>query len=84
MSKAKDEFMSVRIQAETDLEHWESLPEKYKELFEVKRIEADKINGVDAKEVYKKCEIWKALHKEMVEAIKKRTEREEQIRVENR
>lgn len=84
MIRTKDKFMDIRIQAETDEEHWKYLPDKYKELFTVKRITVDKINGVDAKEVYKKCPTWKSLHDEMIEAIKKRTEREEQIRVENR
>ena len=76
--------MTVRIQAETDLEQWESLPNEYKERFNIKRINVDKIQGVDAKDVYKTCPTWKAIQKELSEVMKRKTEREEQIRIEKR
>ncbi len=76
--------MDVRIQAETSEELWESLPEEYKERFEIKRIDVIKIKGEPAKEVYKKDPRWCACHEVMVNAIKARTEREEQIRTDLR
>jgi len=80
MGASKDLFMEIRIQAETSEEHWESLPNEYKERFEVKRVEVVKINGEDAKMVYKKDPLWNFLHDEMVDSIKARTQREEEIR----
>ena len=84
MSISKDTFMSVRIEAQTSEELWESLPSEYKDRFKVKRIEVETIQGQDAKEVYKKCPTWVRLHEEMVEAMKAQKEREEQIRIEKR
>ena len=84
MSISKDTFMSVRIEAQTSEELWESLPSEYKDRFKVKRIEVETIQGQDAKEVYKKCPTWVRLHDEMVEAVKAQKEREEQIRIEKR
>ena len=84
MSISKDTFMSVRIEAQTSEELWESLPSEYKDRFKVKRIEVETIQGQDAKEVYKKCPTWVRLHEEMVEAMKAQKEREEQIRIEMR
>jgi hypothetical protein len=84
MSASKDTFMSIRVQAETTDELWESLPNEYKDRFKVKRIEVETIQGQDAKEVYKRCPKWVKLHEEMVEAMKAQKEREEQIRIEMR
>ena len=84
MIRTKDTFIDIRIQAETSEELWESLPEEYKDRFKIKRVTVEKINGVEAKEVYKKCTTWQNLQKELSEVMKARTEREEQIRVENR
>ncbi len=79
MGASKDLFMDVRIQAETSEELWDSLPNEFKEVFNIKRIEA-----VNFKEHYRKDKKWNELHKEMVDAIKARTEREEQIRTDLR
>ena len=73
--------MEIRIQAETDLEQWESLPFEYQERFNIKRIEVEKINGKPAKDVYKTCDTWKAIQKELVDVMQRKTEAEEQIRV---
>lgn len=81
MGKTKELFMDIRIQAETDLEQWESLPNEYKERFSIKRIEVENINGKPAKEVYKTCDTWKSIQEELKDVMKRRTEREEQIRV---
>ena len=84
MSASKDTFMSIRVQAETSDELWESLPNEYKDRFKVKRIEVETIQGEEAKDVYKKCPTWVRLHEEMVDAMKAQKEREEQIRIELR
>lgn len=84
MGVTKDTFMSIRLQAEIEDGQWNSLPDEYKDRFNVKRIEVETIGGVDAKEVYKKDPIWKCLHDEMIEALKKRQEREAEIRIEKR
>ena len=76
--------MSIRVQAETSDELWESLPNEYKDRFKVKRIEVETIQGQEAKEVYKKCSTWVKLHDEMIEAVKAQKEREEEIRIELR
>lgn len=84
MSASKDTFMSIRVQAETTDELWESLPNEYKDRFKVKRIEVETIQGQEAKEVYKKCPTWVKLHEQMIEAVKAQKEREEEIRIELR
>jgi hypothetical protein len=84
MSASKDTFMSIRVQAETSDELWESLPNEYKDKFKVKRIEVETIQGQDAKDVYKKCPTWVRLHEQMIEAVKAQKEREEEIRIELR
>jgi hypothetical protein len=84
MSLSKDTFMSVRLQAEIDEDIWSTLPEEYKQVFKVKRIEVETIQGEEAKDVYKKCPTWVRLHEEMVDAMKAQKEREEQIRIEMR
>jgi hypothetical protein len=84
MSASKDTFMSIRVQAETSDELWESLPNEYKDRFKVKRIEVETIQGQEAKEVYKKCSTWVKLHEQMIEAVKAQKEREEEIRIELR
>ena len=84
MSASKDTFMSIRVQAETTDELWESLPNEYKDRFKVKRIEVETIQGQEAKEVYKKCPVWRRLHEQMIEAVKAQKEREEEIRIELR
>jgi len=84
MGRNKDDFMGVRLQAEIEEERWNELPNELKDRFNVKRIEVETINGVEAKEVYKKCPTWKKLNDEMIEALKKRQEREAEIRIEKR
>jgi hypothetical protein len=84
MGASKDTFMSVRLQAEIDEDIWSTLPDEYKQVFKVKRIEVETIQGEEAKDVYKKCPTWVRLHEEMVEAMKAQKEREEQIRIETR
>ena len=84
MGASKDTFMSIRVQAETSDELWESLPNEYKDRFKVKRIEVETIQGQEAKEVYKKCSTWVKLHEQMIEAVKAQKEREEEIRIELR
>jgi hypothetical protein len=81
MGASKQLHMDIRIQAETELELWESLPQEYKERFSIKRIEVDTINGQPSKEVYKTCETWKSIQEELKDVMKRRTEAEEQIRV---
>ena len=76
--------MSIRVQAETTDELWESLPNEYKDRFKVKRIEVETIQGQEAKDVYKKCPTWVKLHEQMIEAVKAQKEREEEIRIELR
>jgi hypothetical protein len=84
MGANKDTFMEVRLQAEIDEDIWSTLPEEYKDKFKVKRIEVERINGQEAKEVYKKCPTWVKLHAEMVDALKAQKEREEEIRIAKR
>ena len=84
MGASKDTFMSIRVQAETTDELWESLPNEYKDRFKVKRIEVETIQGQEAKDVYKKCPTWVKLHEQMIEAVKAQKEREEEIRIELR
>ena len=84
MGATKDLFMEVQIQAEIDEGVWNELPNEYKEKFNIKRIEVEKINGKPAKEVYRTDAKWAELNKTMIESIEKRREREEQIRVEMR
>jgi hypothetical protein len=81
MGASKQLHMDIRIQAETELELWESLPQEYKERFSIKRIEVETINGQPSKEVYKTCETWKSIQEELKDVMKRRTEAEEQIRV---
>ena len=81
MSQSKEAFMSIRLQAETSEEHWISLPEKYKEQFKIKRIEAAKINGVDAKEVYRKDEHWRKFNSLVGDAMQARSDWEAKIRI---
>jgi hypothetical protein len=84
MRASKDMFMEVQIQAEIDESVWNELPNDYKEWFRIKLIKVEKINGKPAKEVYRTDAKWAELNKAMIEAIEKRREREEQIRVEMR
>lgn len=84
MGLSKELFMEIRIQAEIDEREWNEIPNEYRERFSVKRVEVDKIRGVDAKEVYKRDATWKELHSNMVDALKLQKEREEQIRTEQR
>ena len=84
MGANKDTFMSIRIQAEIEDEHWNSLPDEYKDRFNVKRIEVETINGQDAKEVYKKDIVWRELREVMTATIKAIKEREAEIRIELR
>jgi hypothetical protein len=84
MGASKDLFMSIILQAEIEEEHWIEMPEKYKEQFKIKRIEADKINGVDAKEVYKKDEQWRKFNTLVGDAMQARSEWEAKIRIANR
>ncbi len=80
MGLSKMDFMEIRIQAETSEEQWNALPNEVKEVFNMKRIEVDKIQGVEAKEVYRKDPRWKAANSELSDIIKHRQEIEEQIR----
>lgn len=84
MGVSKDTFMSLRLQAEIDEDIWSTIPEEYRERFIVKRIEVETIQGQDAKEVYKRDDIWNCHHNYMVEAMKAQKEREEQIRIDLR
>ena len=84
MGTTKDAFMDIRVQAEIAEERWNELPNELKDRFKVKRIEVEIIKGEPAKDVYRRCPTWRKLNDEMVEALKKRTEREEQIRTELR
>jgi len=77
---SSDYFMDIQIQATTSEDLWDSLPNEYKERFEIKRIEVVKIKGEEAKKVYKRDDKWNELHKATIEAYRARTEREEQIR----
>ncbi len=80
MGASKDLFMEIRIQAETSEDQWNALSDEVKEVFNMKRIEVDKIQGVEAKEVYRKDPRWKAANSELSDVIKHRQEIEEQIR----
>ncbi len=80
MGASKDLFMEIRIQAETSEEQWNALSDEVKEVFNMKRIEVDKIQGVEAKEVYRKDPRWKAANSDLSDVIKRRQEIEEQIR----
>jgi uncharacterized protein YggU (UPF0235/DUF167 family) len=84
MGTTKDAFMDIRIQAEIEEERWNELPNELKDRFKVKRVDVEIIKGEPAKDVYRRCPTWRKLNDEMVEALKKRTEREEQIRTELR
>ena len=84
MGASKIDFMNVRLSAEIDEQEWNSIPNEYRDMFSVKRIEVIEIGGKPAKETYKQCPTWKRLNDEMIEALKKRQEREEQIRVDLR
>lgn len=76
--------MSVRLSAEIDEQEWNSIPNEYRDMFSVKRIEVVEIGGKPAKETYKQCPTWKRLNDEMIDALKARQEREERIRVDLR
>jgi hypothetical protein len=80
MGIVKQDFMNVRLSAEIDEDIWNTIPNEYRDKFQVKRIEVEAINGQPAKDVYKQCPTWKKLQDEMIEALKARQEREEQIR----
>ena len=84
MGAAKDLFMEVRIQAEIDEAEWNEIPNEYREKFTMKRIEVEKINGIPSKDVYRQNPKWVEANKAMIEALGKRKECEEQIRVELR
>ena len=84
MGIIKQDFMNVRLSAEIDEQEWNEIPNEYRDMFSVKRIEVVEIGGKPAKETYKQCPTWKRLNDEMIEALKKRQEREEQIRVDLR
>jgi len=84
MGKVKDMFMDVRLHAEIEEERWNELPNELKDRFKVKRIEVETIRGEPAKDVYKRCPTWKKLNDEMIEKLKARQEREEEIRIELR
>jgi hypothetical protein len=84
MGIVKQDFMNVRLSAEIDEQEWNEIPNEYRDMFSVKRIEVVEIGGKPAKETYKQCPTWKRLNDEMIEALKKRQEREEQIRVDLR
>ena len=84
MGIVKQDFMNVRLSAEIDEQEWNEIPNEYRDMFSVKRIEVIEIGGKPAKETYKQCDTWKRLNDEMIEALKKRQEREEQIRVDLR
>jgi hypothetical protein len=84
MGIVKQDFMNVRLSAEIDEQEWNEIPNEYRDMFNVKRIEVIEIGGKPAKETYKQCPTWKRLNDEMIEALKKRQEREEQIRVDLR
>ena len=84
MGIVKQDFMNVRLSAEIDEQEWNEIPNEYRDMFSVKRIEVVEIGGKPAKETYKQCPTWKRLNDEMIEALKKRQEREEQIIVDLR
>ena len=84
MGASKYLFMNVRLSAEIDEQEWNEIPNEYRDMFSVKRIEVIEIGGKPAKETYKQCDTWKRLNDEMIDKLKARQEREEQIRVDLR
>ncbi len=79
MGLSKMDFMEVRLRAEMSEETYMGIPEHLRDEMKIKSIEA-----ANFKEHYRKDKKWNELHKEMVDAIKARTEREEQIRTDLR
>lgn len=79
MGASKDLFMEIRIQAEMDEETYNQIPNEMRDKFKIKRIEA-----TNFREHYEADKIWRQLHSEMVEKLKERQIREEEIRNELR
>jgi len=77
MGKTKDIYLDVQITAQMDDELYNSIPEEYRERFTIKRIES-----YNYKPEYKKCPIWQGINDDLIEAAKKRAEREAEIRAE--
>ncbi len=84
MGASKSLFMDIRIAAEMDEQTFRAIPEELKPDLTIKRIEAVTINGRPAKDVYKEDRYWSELNKELSEIIKLRSNREDEIRVDNR
>jgi len=73
------DFMEVRLRAEMSEETYMGIPEHLRDEMKIKSIEASNF-----KELYRADPDWNEWNDDMIEAIKGRSEREAQIRVENR
>jgi len=79
MGASKTDFMEVRLRAEMSEATFMEIPEHLRDDMKIKSIEASNF-----KELYKKDDHWKKYNGLISEAMQARSEREAQIRVENR
>jgi len=79
MGASKTDFMEVRLRAEMSEATFMEIPEHLRDDMKIKSIEASNF-----KELYRADVEWEGYNKTLTEAIKARSEREAQIRVENR
>ena len=69
------DLREVTIIAETDEASWNALPEKYKEVFKMKRVEMPNF-----KPIYENDPEWKERRKPFIDSLKRVKEREDEIR----
>lgn len=75
MSRVSD--WSIQLNAEMDAETFEQIPEHLRD-----KIKTKKIDYAHMRDIYKKDELWKKLHADVIEAVQLRADRESEIRAE--
>lgn len=71
--------LHMTIQATMDEQTYCDIPDHLKDQMKIKSIEAENF-----KEDYKRCPTWKELNKQVIDAVKARAKRQDEIRVEVR
>jgi serine kinase of HPr protein (carbohydrate metabolism regulator) len=79
MGRTKDEFMNVRIRAEMDERVYLQIPEHLRDEMVYKGASA-----VNLRELYKADKHWVASNIDVGDCMKKRSEHEARIRIENK
>jgi len=79
MGKSGEFFMEVRIRAEMSNDTYERIPNELKQEMVIKSIDIP-----DYKEIYKQSPKWKEANKQLVEAIKNRSDIQDEIRAEKK